>query len=173
MSCRTRPDVRALGPIYYSLDWGGVHIVFYLNEDHFLDAPTRVRKLQWFLRDLAMQPAGLLIADDRLYVAVAAGRIECRDMDDGALRWQYGVGDALLDLIPYQGRGPSLLAAPVLFDGHLCLAANDGHLHILDRESGHCLVRYDFGSPLSAAPAVAPNALYIGTLDGRLLCYSL
>ncbi|MEW6753205.1 MAG: metallophosphoesterase [Candidatus Latescibacterota bacterium] len=47
-----------LGPAWYSLDWGGRHLVFYPLEDRFFSAADRVRKQRWLLADLGLQPSG-------------------------------------------------------------------------------------------------------------------
>ena len=52
----TRHFEKYLGPIYFSLDWGGWHFVFWPNEDQFFTARDVLNKQQWLQQDLARQP---------------------------------------------------------------------------------------------------------------------
>ena len=47
-----------IGPAYYSLDWGGKHIMLYPTEDHFFSPEDRERKARWLSADLDAQPPG-------------------------------------------------------------------------------------------------------------------
>ncbi|MBI4531569.1 MAG: PQQ-binding-like beta-propeller repeat protein [Candidatus Latescibacteria bacterium] len=52
----TRNYEQILGPTYYSLDWGGRHVVLYPNEEHFFSPEDRQRKECWLWTDLGLQP---------------------------------------------------------------------------------------------------------------------
>ena len=53
----TRNWETEIGPTYYSLDWGGRHIVLYPTEDGFFSPEDQQRKERWLFCDLAEQPA--------------------------------------------------------------------------------------------------------------------
>ena len=57
----------ALGPTYYSLDWGGRHFAFFPNEDAYYPPADLERKAQWLRADL-----GLQLPDREIVVVVHA-----------------------------------------------------------------------------------------------------
>ena len=54
----TRHYEQCFGPSYYSFDWGGCHVVMYMDFDRCLSPPDQVRKATWLAADLSRQPAG-------------------------------------------------------------------------------------------------------------------
>ena len=53
----TRNFEAALGPTYYSFDWGGYHFVIYATEESYFSTADRARKERWLVADLALQPS--------------------------------------------------------------------------------------------------------------------
>ena len=52
----TRNWEAQMGPTYYSLDWGGRHIVLYPTEETFFSPEDQRRKARWLFADLDAQP---------------------------------------------------------------------------------------------------------------------
>ncbi len=48
----------ALGPVYYSFDWGGRHFVAFSKEDSYFTQADIARKDRWLIEDLSAQPEG-------------------------------------------------------------------------------------------------------------------
>ena len=85
--------------------------------------------------------------------------------------WAWGIGE----LPPLKGlawatavRGDRLMAAPVVADGLLYVAAQEGRVHAIDAETGAVAWTYETGGRLFGAPALAGDALLIGDRAGAL-----
>ncbi len=116
-----------------------------------------------------------LAADEgSMYAGTPTGELQCYDLQTGELRWTFRTGDDLMDFSPYQMGVRTILATPVLFNGHLLLGSCDGWLYILDPETGACLDQTFFGAPITSAPCAAGDRIgdqiYIATYDRKVYC---
>ena len=120
---------------------------------------------------LGSYAAGLMAADDHIYVTTAAGEVQSYALSSGRRRWRFQAGEALLAMTCYRRQGRSLLAAPVRWRDYVVVGGLDGRLYFLDEASGACVGDAAFGSPISAAPCPTDAGLCVGTYDGRLFFY--
>ena len=114
-----------------------------------------------------------LAADEgSMYAGTPTGELQCYDLQTGELRWTFRTGDDLMDFSPYQMGIRTILATPVQFDGRLLLGGCDGWLYVLDPESGACLDQTFFGAPITSAPCVAGDRIFVATYDRKVYCLS-
>jgi len=114
--------------------------------------------------------AGLTVNGDRVYAAMPNGMIQSHDLSSGELHWQAELGDALVDMTPYVRGSAAVLAAPVVFGGRIVVPGCDGHLHLFDPD-GTSLGTVNLESPVSAAPCVDGDRMYVGTYDGDVYAF--
>jgi hypothetical protein len=67
-----------------------------------------------------------------------------------------------------QGSGPIFWRGPILAGNRLVLTSSTGHIAFVSPIDGRVLSYTDTGSPISLAPVVANNTLYILSDSGRL-----
>ena len=114
--------------------------------------------------------AGLTVEGDRIYTAMPDGVVQSRDLSSGELRWQAELGEGLADMTPYRRNTDTALGAPVVFGDRVVVPGCDGRLHVFDPD-GESLGSVNLGSPISAAPCVDGNRLYVGTYGGDLYAF--
>ena len=119
----------------------------------------------------AAYATGLTVDEEKIYATTADGEIRCYALHSGELYWHFRLGDDLLDMTPYRRGVQSALARPVPFQNRLIVCGIDGYLYILD-ESGQCVSKTFFGSPISASLCAIEGRLYLGTYDGRIYCFA-
>jgi outer membrane protein assembly factor BamB len=66
--------------------------------------------------------------------------------------------------------GGSLAAAPAAAGGKIIFATLGGKVLIIDPKQGEIAQTLDVGTPLRFQPIVMNGRIYLGTLDGRLIC---
>ena len=113
-------------------------------------------------------PTGLTIAGDGLYLATSGGEVLRCDLRTGLVRWRFQSGSDLLDMTPHRRGLRSILARPAPTADALMVGGIDGTLYFLDFETGECVERVQFPSPISAPPCVLDNGFCVGTWDGWL-----
>jgi outer membrane protein assembly factor BamB len=118
-------------------------------------------------------PTGLIAAGGRIYATTPDGVVLCCNLNTGDEVWRHETADDVVDMVPYRRDVRSVLAAPVVHDGHILVCGCDGYLYVLDAESGACAGRGYLGSSVSAAPCPVEGGICVGTYDGRLLCYDV
>ena len=116
--------------------------------------------------------SGLTVDAEKIYATTPGGELRCHRLDTGELQWKFRMGWDLLDMTPYRYASRSALAQPVLFGNQVIGCGIDGELYVIN-DSGECISRTAFGSPISATPCVVADGIYVGTYDGRLYCFSL
>jgi len=114
--------------------------------------------------------AGLTVDGDRIYTAMPDGVVQSRDLSSGELHWQIALGEGLMDMTPYRRNTNAALAPPVVFGDRIVVPGCDGRLHLFDPD-GASLGSVNLGSPVSAAPCVDGDRLYVGTYDGDLYAF--
>ncbi len=158
-------------------------IVAALSQDgylHIVDKRTGGKRLDYHARHARGAPA---LAGDWAYMADVNGFVTAIDWRKREMPlekqarwlrtqlWAWGLGD----LPPLKGlawatavRGDRLMAAPVVADGLLYVAAQEGRVHAIDAETGAVAWTYETGGRLFGAPALAGDALLIGDRAGAL-----
>lgn len=98
----------------------------------------------------------LAIDKDTLYMTDSDDVVWAIERQNGQVRWKQ---DAL------KARS---LTEPAIMGGNLYLADKTGVLHVLSTQSGEVLARTQVNGPVSAAPTVSGNTIYVMTTNGRL-----
>ena len=112
-----------------------------------------------------------LTADDTsMYAGTPTGELQCYDLRTGEHRWTFRVGDDLMDFSPYQMGVRTILAEPVFDGNHLLVGGCDGWLYVVDTETGACSDQGFFGAPITSAPSLAGDRLYVATYDRKVYC---
>jgi len=144
------------------------------DKEHLVVLKARSGKIVWHKPVLeANYASGLTVDAEKIYVTTPEGELRCYRLDTGELQWKFRMGWDLLDMTPYRYASRSALAQPVLFGNQVIGCGIDGELYVIN-DSGECISRTAFGSPISATPCVvADGGVYVGTYDGRLYCFSL
>ncbi|HKQ12516.1 MAG TPA: pyrroloquinoline quinone-dependent dehydrogenase [Steroidobacteraceae bacterium] len=104
-------------------------------------------------------------------------RIAPANVERLEVAWVYDTGDSTEPLAPGADR-PSFEATPVYADGALYVSTPLGTVAALDADSGRQLWKVDlqirrntdYSDFANRGPAIRGERLYIGTVDGRLVC---
>jgi quinoprotein glucose dehydrogenase len=104
-------------------------------------------------------------------------RIVPANVDQLAAAWVYDTGDSTAALLPGADR-PAFEATPVYADGALYLSTPLGTVAALDADTGRELWKIDlqirretdYSDFANRGPAISGSRLYVGTVDGRLVC---
>lgn len=91
--------------------------------------------------------------------SAVADQVTAIDVSSGQIVWRCDAG------------GP-VLSSPVVSGDLLYVAANDGRLRALARDTGECRWSYDLGSWLIAAPVVTGNTVVMGAWDGNVYAFT-
>ena len=101
----------------------------------------------------------------------------CRALSEksGRTRWQTRVGLELLDIAPdrWPWRIRGAYGGPITTGNYLALGANDGHLYLLDADTGRQIDRWSFAAPLTTAPCVHEDRLIVASYDGLVACFEI
>lgn len=120
---------------------------------------------------LRIRPA---IAADRIYAADGYGLVEARERFTGKRLWSARVGEdprGFFSAINFLDRkDPSYLAGAVgLAHGYVLLGTTQGEVIALDAADGTEVWRAEVGSEVLAPPVGGRSAVFVRTIDGRLL----
>jgi outer membrane protein assembly factor BamB len=91
-----------------------------------------------------------VLAGGRLYVGTHDGRMVALDPADGARRWQFPTGGAIL-------------AAPSVAGGRAFFGSYDGHVYTVDAATGALAWKFDARKPVVSTPALAGDRVIIGS----------
>jgi len=116
-------------------------------------------------------PTGLLVTEGKIYAVTSEGSVQCNDLQSGKRYWSFQSGEDLLDMTPYKRVSRSILATPVIHGKSLIACGCDGHVYILDRDTGGLKDSLSLESPISCSPCVVGNRICVGTYDGRIFCF--
>lgn len=106
-------------------------------------------------------------AGKTVFVVAVSGHVYALRRQDGALRWQTALPEALQ---PGQviAEDPVRFFGPVVAGGRVIIADSSGKLHLLDANNGALLDSLPLGGEAVAAPLVIDGTLIILTRDGKL-----
>lgn len=99
--------------------------------------------------------AALVLADDGLFVATAAGALWKLDPTSGEVIWRR------------DGFGP-IYSTPLVSGQRLLIGDNDGTLWALDSINGKTLDRLNLGAPIQGGPSAFPAGVAVGSRDNHL-----
>lgn len=94
--------------------------------------------------------------ETRLYAVDDQGNILALDLNGGATQWKQ-------DKLARRN-----LSAPRVFDKYLAVGDGDGYLHVLRRDSGEFVARYNLGDAIAAQPIAHADRLIVLDRDGEL-----
>jgi outer membrane protein assembly factor BamB len=117
--------------------------------------------------------SGLGADGQTISLTTPSGEVLALSASSGRTRWSGRVGEEILDVAPYRRRARSATGGPSVTRAGVLVGANDGHLYLLDTETGRVLKRWGFGSPISAPPSATGNRLVVGASDGRVCCFEV
>jgi len=137
------------------------------------DGPLTGARPAWYTV-LYEHAHGMVVHDETIYATTSNGCVHAIDLRSGRRLWNFqSARTPLLDFHPYhRGRG-NLLTEPAVSGSRLLVGGADGWLYVLNRMTGVLLAEVDFGSPLTASPAVSGDELVLTTFDGQCLSYRL
>ena len=94
--------------------------------------------------------------ETQLYAVDDRGNILALDLNGGATQWKQ---DKLVR---------RNLSAPAVFDKYLAVGDGDGYVHVLRRDTGAFVARYDLGDAIAAQPVVHADRLIVLDSDGEV-----
>ncbi|MEZ4698733.1 MAG: PQQ-binding-like beta-propeller repeat protein [Rhodothermales bacterium] len=136
-------------------------VVYVANENGVLYAVDVVREQRQWRRDLGSPVyQGLGMAGDIVLVPTTRGRLFGIDARTGATRWTLALPDTTVrfSATAYDHR-----------DGVLVVGTTDGRLRALRADSGSELWVAEVESPITAAPLLTRQTVFVGTLGRKLL----
>ena len=92
----------------------------------------------------------------RVYIQDSLGHVACVEAKTNRVAWLRKIG------------GINSSSSPAVAGGKVFVGSTEGDLAVLDAQSGEVVARTPLGGPVIAAPAVADDALYAVTFNGRL-----
>ena len=95
---------------------------------------------------------------ETLFVPTTRGRMIALRVADGQLLWTYEAGT----VNPY-------LASPAVSDGRVVFGGSDGMVRAVDASTGKLLWSTEVEAAVTAAPLIAADVVYVGTMRSELL----
>lgn len=123
-------------------------------------------------------PAAGDVADWTSYRGNAkrTGSIPAEVPDAAAVAWRADVASGVVQDVPSGGVlvGPRLMPVPpVMGEGKLIAAINDGTVHALDLKTGEPLWRAHTGGRIQSSPTVWNGRVFVGCADGLVYAFAL
>lgn len=128
------------------------------------DSPAPPYKAAW-VADFAPEQifsAQPVIADGRVYQTTLQGNLYALDAASGKRLWYFKAGEVIWS-------GAAAGTKEYGGTGKVFVAAWDGLIFGLDAKNGKEIWKYDAGEPISGAPCVAEETIFIGTRGGTML----
>ena len=94
-----------------------------------------------------------------VYVLSGDRHISCIERSSGKVRWKKML------------RGMTGECSPLVAQDKVLVCTKDGHVSILDSETGTELWHYETGEPIIASPAIIADRFFVLTSRGTLLCF--
>ena len=114
-----------------------------------------------------------LVHQGRVFIAGSGGSLQAIDRHSGYQLWRTSFGPPVLPLLHNAAEPGGQLAAPVACGDHVLLASNDGHLYVVEADTGRIVCKHDFGIPLSSEPVVCGGYLIMTTPDATLWKFTM
>ena len=116
----------------------------------------------------------ILVTGKMVIVPAAAGNIYCLDKNTlEIIRTIPLSNNAMMKTGPYQtwNRQRGNLSSGAVIRGNIMYLTNaDGHLYMIDTDTGKTVHKIELGIPGFCAPAFAGNKMYVTDFAGRLIC---
>jgi len=123
----------------------------------------RTGKVRWEKAALPGPGSAMAAGDGFVWLGQGEG-ILALDLATGAERWRFG---GLQDRSP-DGEPRPWMAPPLLLRDRLLVADTRGVLHVLERDTGRELWKYEIGEMINGAPHIAGERMLLSTLHGRV-----
>ena len=114
-----------------------------------------------------------LVTEERVFGATSRNSLLALDKFTGARLWEVSLGSSRLTVRYNATTAGGQLAGPVAYGALVLLAGADGILYAVDAETGVVNWQHDFGIPLTSAPVVRGDQLFIITPDATLWRFQL
>jgi serine/threonine protein kinase len=137
---------------------------------------------------------------DTVYLGTQAGIFFALDAEGGRLIWEYSINNAIVrsgvivftsvlfagedkwlyccekyaGTLKWKAALKGIPAAPLETSGTLVVAlSKDGWLQVFDLASGTCKSQSFLHKSVESPPLIAGGKIYVGTIEGQLICYEL
>ena len=107
-----------------------------------------------------------LVAGNRVFTMDSDGRVEARDIGTGQKIWSQSTK-------PKHNRSTNIGGGIAFAGGRVYAATGRAELVVLDANSGEIIFRKPIPAPARSAPTIVDNALYICTIDQKLLAMTI
>ncbi|RMB71839.1 hypothetical protein AYK61_21930 [Rhodococcus sp. SBT000017] len=130
---------------------------------------------QWKVpMSLPWNPATPVATEYGIAIVDAGARLALLDRETGGVLWSLSVdGDAPFAMASYQRTPHVLFAEPALCQDMLLVPTLDGRLHLVNAKTGELEGSMTVGAPIAAAPVVIDDRVYLTTVDGGVIAYSV
>jgi outer membrane protein assembly factor BamB len=139
-----------------ALDADSIFIWDQENTFYALDLSGRVLWTKQLQEALSSEIA---VDQGHVYIGSSEGILSALDPLSGNILWQFKAGGALE-------------ARPVFWGSRIILGCTDGKIYRLDQKGAGRVV-FDLGSPVTVAPLIDGDRLYVGTEDFAFRCLDL
>ena len=102
-----------------------------------------------------------VVADGVAYVSNLSGRVRALSMRNGRVLWGR------------QTPSGKMAASPAVVGDIVVAHGMDGHVWVLDRDTGHVRWRFRIGSPIESSPVVVGGVDYFGAWNGNVYALDL
>ena len=130
-------------------------------------------KIKWIAPSDKWSPAPPLITHQRVFAATSRGHLFALDRKTGRRLWEKKLNRSLMPLHYDSPEVGGQMAGPVLCGRNILQASSDGHLYAINAESGNIIWKQQFDIPLTIAPAVHKDRLFIVTPDATLWSFRM
>lgn len=138
-----------------------------------LDATTGqiiVRKPLPFSVDVTSTP---LVTDKEIIFGTAKDGLVALDNETFDLKWKFKTSDALIYTSPYSRREASTIeTSPILVGNTVYVAASDGILYGINKETGKSEWQHATGAPMFGSVATSGNALVATDFAGNVYVFT-
>ena len=130
-------------------------------------------RLKWQVPSAKWSSAEPLVLDDKVFAATSDGTLLAVDRHSGGQLWKTELGSALV-CTAYNFTDPSgQMAGPVACGQCILQAGADGNLYAVNPETGKIEWKHKFEIPLTSAPVIQGDYLFIVTPDATLWKFKL
>ncbi|NQX37340.1 PQQ-binding-like beta-propeller repeat protein [Pedobacter steynii] len=110
-----------------------------------------------------------LITDKYIVMPTAKNGVVAYDLKTLKEVWNRPTGNALVYSAPYTGPESGTVESTVVKHGHeLLFGASDGHLYVVNEDSGAVLQKLNLGAPVFADPVLLGNELFVVDFAGNV-----
>lgn len=130
-----------------------------------------VRKPLFMNVDVTSTP---LLTDEEIIFGTAQNGLVALDRETLEEKWTCPVGDALVYTCPYtRSKSATIETSPVCAGNTVYVAASDGTLYGVNRQSGKIVWKHATGAPLFGTPALSGNTLVVTDFGGNVYAFRI